>query len=269
MSASCAANSTATAFAGRIRRPCAENKRRSTPTAWAAASRGGLETPDPPVVDAFFPSDPVLGKGNGQDRRAELVNGCAVSPVNRSSLIPTAPSSSGIQRGDAEKALNELRGGMRGTRKAGPVRSWSGTDAHAVQTGRTMSRREKPDGDYYPGMKYSHSNPKRKRGEPRLRFGLRLIYFHAGVILIGRCCLGRKDRRSAWTGLMEAGGPVGQECRVHRVFSRRNDQGRSKLAQAVLRPFSLPPFSQNPVFSPVALTWRASTPCDAPTSHST
>ena len=33
-------------------------------------------------------------------------------------------------------------------------------------------------------MKYPHSNPKRKRGGPRLRFGLRLIYFHAGVITL-------------------------------------------------------------------------------------
>ncbi len=47
-----------------------------------------------------------------------------------------------------------------------------------------------------------------------------------------------------------------------------NDHGQTR-AGGILRPFSLPRFSRNPVFSLVALTWREATPCDASASRPT
>ncbi len=55
----------------------------------------------------------------------------------------------------------------------------------------------------------------------------------------------------------------------YRVFSRGNDCGNQTRAWGILRPFLLPLSFRNPVFSPVALTWREATPYDAPMSRPT
>ena len=50
---------------------------------------------------------------------------------------------------------------------------------------------------YYPGKEDPHTNPKRKQGPPRLRFGLVLINFLAGVIRYA--ARARGISRGGWT----------------------------------------------------------------------